>query len=359
MARFGRHPRPTPCSSVTLRWYPWGVGNPDDFFRADEEPHPRARLLLTDASEILWSPDVGPLNSDRGRDAFVEFSEWRSEHPKQRLDACLQSTLTDWGVRRYDETILDTQVIEQQIADEGVDFYQEVYVLDETLIASALAQLFFEGGIDGPAKPTVRLAVARQLHPLVLRRLFDDNAAGDRVLGLREVLRLLDAAGDVLPADRRQHVARVRRVEQASNHAHARASVLAACPWPAGSVLSRQLPTGTRLLLHLFEMARYDVDDGYGGKPTVMELPAFYVLDWRGEGLPSEAELEGTKPADAWTFSLELPAAIDESHLEARRASLELVLEPTGLTKAPVARPVISRVQWARLDEYLAYNYDQ
>ena len=43
-----------------------------------------------------------------------------------------------------------------------------MFTLDATIIATALGQLLDEGRIDAEAKPYVRVAIHRQMHPLVV-----------------------------------------------------------------------------------------------------------------------------------------------------------------------------------------------
>jgi hypothetical protein len=44
----------------------------------------------------------------------------------------------------------------------------DTFTLDTTIIATALGQLLDEGRIDADAKPYLRVAVARQLHPKIV-----------------------------------------------------------------------------------------------------------------------------------------------------------------------------------------------
>jgi hypothetical protein len=44
----------------------------------------------------------------------------------------------------------------------------DTFTLDTTVIATALGQLLDEGRIDAEAKPYVRVAVTRQLHPKIV-----------------------------------------------------------------------------------------------------------------------------------------------------------------------------------------------
>ena len=48
----------------------------------------------------------------------------------------------------------------------------DIFTLDTTVIGTALGQLIDEGVIDASAKPYIRVAIARQLNPLLCQ---DDN----------------------------------------------------------------------------------------------------------------------------------------------------------------------------------------
>jgi hypothetical protein len=312
----------------------------EDRLREGEHAHPRASRLLNEGSDVLWSVDVGPLNSDRGHDAFAEYPSWRAEHPDEGLDACLHGILgQSWGVS-YGPELLEAETIRRQIEEDEqgqFDFHQDVYTLDETVIATALAHLIYEGSIDESAKSYVRFAVERQLHPLVLGRLFDGDAREARMRSLREVLRLLDAAGDAPKGEKRRAAkGRAKRSEDV-------------CPWPVGGVFVRRLPSGKRFVLHLF---------GKNG-----ETPVFYVLEWSAEDLPAQgAPLEAIdiRPSkDLWKFSLPLPVAHAGEDLEDYRRRLETVLVPTGLTKTSKRATIpCTVVFWDGLDAYLAKQYD-
>jgi hypothetical protein len=162
----------------------------------ERDVHPAARKLMTDASAILWEIDVGPLGSDPGHDAYVEFTSWRDEHPDAELDACMEWIESSFGAT-YEPGVAGEEAIADLLArddDDEIDFHQDVYVLDETVIATALGQLLHEGRIDESGRPTIRLAIQRQLHPLVLERVFVEDVRETRTSALREVARLVDAA---------------------------------------------------------------------------------------------------------------------------------------------------------------------
>ncbi len=156
--------------------------------------HPNARALLGPESELVAAIDIGPLGSDRGHDAFHEFFGWRGENPTATMGA-LVSRIEESFEIAYDAKVLRTAVIERQLAQEhagDVDFDEKVYVADETVIASALAQLLSEGKCDADAHPALAIAFSRQAHPLVLARTFGDGgAAAQRRRCLGEASRLL------------------------------------------------------------------------------------------------------------------------------------------------------------------------
>lgn len=56
----------------------------------DEHPHPRAGHLFAQLSGAILGADIGPLNTDRGSDAFHELAPWRLENPEATLGDYLQ-----------------------------------------------------------------------------------------------------------------------------------------------------------------------------------------------------------------------------------------------------------------------------
>lgn len=172
-------------------------------FEIDDLPegvtvHPAARALFGDDTKLLCVLDLGPLNSDSGSDAFSEFLEWREENPSASLGGAMRWVLESFEAE-YDASFVSDRVIKEQLAreDEGdLDFDYDVYTLDETILTTALAQLITEGGIDDDARPTLAIALARQQHPLVLERIFEQEGSRDvRRRAVKEVERLIQAAG--------------------------------------------------------------------------------------------------------------------------------------------------------------------
>jgi hypothetical protein len=113
-------------------------------------------------------------------------------------ERCVKLILESYGVK-YTTDLLTEAVLRDQLARDEVgdlDFFYEIFSLDETLIATALAQIVAEGGLDDDARPALAIALARQSHPLVLAGIFAEK--GSRVVrgrALAEAARLIEAAG--------------------------------------------------------------------------------------------------------------------------------------------------------------------
>lgn len=166
-----------------------------DPFNDPEVRHPRARALMSD--EALWDcvSDTAPFGSDEGNTAYFEFRRWRVDHPDADLIACFDWILEGKLGEYTDRLLNDTSIAKLAAGDEteallGLS-YPDVFTLDATIIATALAQLADEGRVDPEAKPYVRVALQRQSHPAIVARW--KQHAGERQ-------RLLEAAAQAIEA---------------------------------------------------------------------------------------------------------------------------------------------------------------
>jgi hypothetical protein len=161
--------------------------------------HDGARALITDETASLFDVDTGPLGSDKGHDAFLEFSAWRRANERASLEECLRWIVASWDTPFFSSAPLEDALREWLAADKdgALDFGDEIYARDETVIATAMAQLFLEGGVDGRAKRFIEIALARQGHPVTIARLFEDHRArAERARALAEATRLVSLAAN-------------------------------------------------------------------------------------------------------------------------------------------------------------------
>jgi uncharacterized protein YfeS len=124
------------------------------------------------SEEFFWDcvDEEAPFGSDEGSDAYYEFREWREKNPKSPLAECL-SWIMGGRLADYTESLCSDDRVERDLADPHGAFLADEYdmfTLDATVIATALGQLLDEGVIDADAKPYVRVAIKRQLHPKIL-----------------------------------------------------------------------------------------------------------------------------------------------------------------------------------------------
>ena len=141
-----------------------------DPFNEPEQAHARARELMKEP--LLWDcvDEEAPFGSDEGHDAYYEFRDWRKRHPKSPLTECL-GWIMDGRLDDYDETLCSDARVRRDVEQPDQAFLAESYdpfTLDATVIATGLGQLLDEGRIDAEAKPYIRVAIQRQLHPLML-----------------------------------------------------------------------------------------------------------------------------------------------------------------------------------------------
>ena len=166
-------PAPRPDGLAALERFPAGAFRYP--YNLKKGAHPRARKLMPQAA--LWDirNENAPFGSDEGNAALDEFLAWRAANPGAPLLDFLAWTMdseanSDWKRPLRADQISDAVLAEWIAAAKAgqFDFHNEVWRRDTNIIASALAQLVFEGTIDAEAKPFVMLAVARQSHPAVL-----------------------------------------------------------------------------------------------------------------------------------------------------------------------------------------------
>jgi uncharacterized protein YfeS len=142
-----------------------------DPFNEPETAHPRARELMTE--EFLWDcvDEEAPFGSDEGADAYYGFREWRQQNEEKKRTACLAWIMQGEDLKNYNDELCSDEAIERDLDNPDEAFLADAYdmfTLDATVIATALGQLLDEGRIDPEAKPYVRVAIKRQLHPKVV-----------------------------------------------------------------------------------------------------------------------------------------------------------------------------------------------
>jgi uncharacterized protein YfeS len=142
-----------------------------DPFNEPETAHPRARELMTE--EFLWDcvDEDAPFGSDEGHDAYYEFREWRQRNREKQLTDCLGWIMQGEDLKNYNDALCSDEAVDQALEKPAEAFLADAYdmfTLDATVIATSLGQLLDEGRIDSAAKPYVRVAIKRQLHPKVV-----------------------------------------------------------------------------------------------------------------------------------------------------------------------------------------------
>jgi uncharacterized protein YfeS len=175
----------------------------DDITYDDHDPwnesshrHPRANAIMTD--DRLWDcvNELAPFGSDEGADAYIEYRSWRAENPDANLEECL-SWILGGQQAGYNESLIASAGIESYLSgspDSVLDLpFPDALTLDTTIIATVLGQLVDEGRIDENVKTYARVAVARQMHPLILAQIKDDVIAQERRAVLELVLSAIEA----------------------------------------------------------------------------------------------------------------------------------------------------------------------
>ena len=175
-----------------------------------ETAHPKAKALLSE--EFFWSgiEETGPFGSDDGSDAFYGFRDWRKSNPQESPVKFLDALLSEWDFPAFNLSELDTgniskylsqktesasnpvspEVIEhfKKMAEaEGKPFDEEQFkqmmtgvsssmgstfllAQDNAIIAIGFGQFVLEGKIDEDIKSLTKIAINRELLPLLINR---------------------------------------------------------------------------------------------------------------------------------------------------------------------------------------------
>ncbi|NII28109.1 hypothetical protein HB364_23705 [Pseudoflavitalea sp. X16] len=130
-----------------------------------DNAHPKAIELIPE--EFFWSciDELAPFGSDEGDTALAEYRDWRKANPNTPTLECLKWVIESVGEMNfadYNQKIVDKKLIKSQLEDDDFDDQQYIYTLDNSVIATGLAQLVDEGIIEQQNKSIIQLAIDRQ-----------------------------------------------------------------------------------------------------------------------------------------------------------------------------------------------------
>jgi uncharacterized protein YfeS len=185
----------------------------DYFELSPENAHPKAKELLTE--DFYWSSieESAPFGSDDGSDAFYGFREWRNINKTDSPIEYLKNLLSEWGFSPFDWKTLDTIKIEEYINEnhkigtsanqdqisvmkehfkemaerEGKEFDEALFNqslnaasgdmggtyllgIDNAIIAVGFGQFVLEGMINKELKDLTKIALQRELTPILVNR---------------------------------------------------------------------------------------------------------------------------------------------------------------------------------------------
>lgn len=137
-------------------------------------PHPNAIKIAK--FEFFWSLSnhLSPFGNEIAILIFEDFTDWVEENPKTPVVNFLTMVLEYWdlSLNDYNDEILEHENI-VQIFD--YDFYEQVLIIDWSIIAIGFAELIIKGYIDENIKNIIHIAILRQMNSVVLDYFLEDN----------------------------------------------------------------------------------------------------------------------------------------------------------------------------------------
>ena len=156
----------------------WGI-TPDNC-------HPKVAELLTD--DFYWSQadDNSPLGNDTGADTFLDFREWREEHPTENSIKFLDKLLAEWEVENDFWDVTNDAEVQRLWEKDEFSLTQR----DEVIIGLAFGQFVLEGKVDAESKRRALSAIERQSLPSMIERW--ENFADERIERLGKMKTVLE-----------------------------------------------------------------------------------------------------------------------------------------------------------------------
>ena len=159
---------------------------------------PNERAIEIADYKFFWDihDEMAPFGCEEAYVAFCELSDWFIDNPDTPIIECFLWILESWDLELEDfnDDIIENENILRIIQD--LDFYDELMMLDCTIISTGFGQLILKGKIDEDVKNIIQLSILRQMNSLVLDNFLGNNEHLKyiRYLYLQKLLELLEKA---------------------------------------------------------------------------------------------------------------------------------------------------------------------
>ncbi len=155
-----------------------------------ETAHPNARKLMTE--EFYWSPieESGPFGSDDGSDAFYGFRQWRQSNPKLSPTVFLNELIESWDYPAFDLNEMNEENLKRYVSSSVIGA-MTLTGHDNAIIAVGFGQFVLEGKIDEDIKGLTKIAINRELLPVIIG-LWDDEYKKTRIEHLTKMLLVVE-----------------------------------------------------------------------------------------------------------------------------------------------------------------------
>lgn len=137
-------------------------------------PHPNAIRIAK--FEFFWSitNQLSPFGNEIAILIFEDFKDWVEENPNTPVIQFINMVLEFWDLKLkdYNEAILEHENIVRLF---DYDFYEQVLIIDWSIIAAGFAELIIKGHIDENIKNIIHIAILRQMNSIVLDYFLEDD----------------------------------------------------------------------------------------------------------------------------------------------------------------------------------------
>ncbi|GAA4465805.1 hypothetical protein GCM10023189_46960 [Nibrella saemangeumensis] len=156
-----------------------------------DRAHPKAKALLSEA--FFWSATEksAPFGNEEGAAAFSGFRQWRPANPNDSPVLYLNQLIANWNYPAFDLTTVTLDELSAYIT-QGPSGAGPLIEQDNAVIAVGFGQFVLEGRIEKDLQILTKIALQRELLPVLLSH-FPDSYQPKRRDLLSRLLKAVEA----------------------------------------------------------------------------------------------------------------------------------------------------------------------